>query len=50
MPAVVVDTHTIVWYLTSDPRLSSKATATLRQTTTEGEFIHVPSICLVELT
>ncbi len=50
MPAVVVDTHAIVWYLTSDPRLSSKAAATLRQTTTEGEFIHVPSICLVELT
>jgi len=25
MPAVVVDTHTIVWHLSADPRLSANA-------------------------
>ena len=50
MPAVVVDTHTIVWYLSNDPRLSAKAIAALDQATLEGDPIHVPSVCLVELT
>jgi PIN domain nuclease of toxin-antitoxin system len=50
MPAVVVDTHTIVWYLSADPRLSANAAAVLEAATAEGERIHVPSICLVELT
>ena len=51
MPAVVVvDTHTIVWYLSNDPRLSAKAIAALDQATIEGDPIHVPSVCLVELT
>jgi PIN domain nuclease of toxin-antitoxin system len=48
MSAVVVDTHTIVWYLSADSRLS--ATAALDSATAAGEHIHVPSICLVELT
>ena len=50
MPALVVDTHAIVWYLAGDPRLSGKAEAALDQATAEGEAIHVPSVCLVELT
>jgi PIN domain nuclease of toxin-antitoxin system len=50
MPAVAVDTHTIVWYLSSDPRLSAKAADALDSATAGGELIHVPSICLVELT
>ena len=50
MSAVAVDTHTIVWYLAGDPRLSARAAATLDQATNEGEPIHVPSVCLVELT
>lgn len=41
MPSVVVDTHTIVWYLSADA---------LDSATAAGERIHVPSICLVELT
>jgi PIN domain nuclease of toxin-antitoxin system len=50
MAAVAVDTHAIIWYLTGDPRLSAGATAALDGATAAGEFIHVPSVCLVELT
>ena len=50
MPAVVVDTHTIVWYLSADSRLSAEAADALDSATAAGEHIHVPSICLVELT
>jgi PIN domain nuclease of toxin-antitoxin system len=50
MPAVVVDTHAIVWYLSADPRLSAIAADALDSATAAGERIHVPSICLVELT
>lgn len=50
MPAVAVDTHAIVWYLSADRRLSPRATAILDSATAAGEFIYVPSICLVELT
>ena len=50
MPALAVDTHAIARYLAGDPRLSAKATAALDQATAEGEPIHVPSVCLVELT
>jgi PIN domain nuclease of toxin-antitoxin system len=50
MPAVVVDTHTIVWYLAADAQLSANAAEALDSATAAGERIHVPSICLVELT
>ena len=50
MPGVVVDTHTIVWFLSRDSRLSANARELLRSTTAAGDAIHVPSICLVELT
>jgi PIN domain nuclease of toxin-antitoxin system len=50
MAAVAVDTHAIVWYLANDVRLSKKAAEAMDLATTAGEAIHVPSICLVELT
>jgi PIN domain nuclease of toxin-antitoxin system len=50
MPGVAVDTHAIVWYLANDIRLSSRAADALDAATASGESIHVPSICLVELT
>jgi PIN domain nuclease of toxin-antitoxin system len=50
MPAVAVDTHAIVWYLSSDARLSASAVQALDSATVAGEQIYVPSICLVELT
>jgi len=50
MPAVAADTHAIVWYLDNDPRLSSAGAEALDRATAAGEVIHVPSVCLVELT
>ncbi|HYW43234.1 MAG TPA: PIN domain-containing protein [Bryobacteraceae bacterium] len=50
MADVAVDTHAIVWYLSRDSRLSAKALEALRSATAVGDVIHVPSICLVELT
>jgi hypothetical protein len=50
MPGVVADTHTIVWYLSRDPRLSLAAHEALTMATTAGDLIHIPSIFLVELT
>jgi PIN domain nuclease of toxin-antitoxin system len=50
MAGVVVDTHAIVWFLSRDSRLSPRARDVLRSTMATGEIIHVPSICLVELT
>ena len=47
---VAVDTHSIVWFLSRDPQLSSQARDALRSATAAGNVIHVPSICLVELT
>ena len=50
MPAVVVDTHSIVWYLSNAPRLSQTALRALDSATDESQPIYVPAICLVELT
>jgi PIN domain nuclease of toxin-antitoxin system len=50
MAAVAVDTHAIVWYLANDNRLSSGAADAMDSATAAGDVIHVPSICLVELT
>jgi|ERR1700733_415015 len=50
MPAVVVDTHSITWYLSNSPALSKAAEAALDQASAEGQPIYVPSVCLVELT
>ncbi len=50
MAAIAVDTHAIVWYLSLDPRLSPRAAEALDRATFLGDAIHVPSICLVELT
>ena len=50
MAAVAVNTHAIVWYLSLDPCLSARAAEALDRATLLGDAIHVPSICLVELT
>lgn len=50
MAAVVVDTHTVIWYLLKDSRLSKAAEAALDAATGGGYPIYVPSICLVEIT
>jgi PIN domain nuclease of toxin-antitoxin system len=46
---VVVDTHTAVWYLQRDERLSRRARAAIVDALAEGHVIHLPSISLVEL-
>ncbi|MBV8831993.1 MAG: type II toxin-antitoxin system VapC family toxin [Acidobacteriaceae bacterium] len=50
MSSVVADTHTIVWYLANDARLSQTAIQALDRASADGEPIYLPSICLVELT
>ena len=50
MSSVVADTHTIVWYLANDARLSQTAMQVLDLASATGEPIYVPSVCLVELT
>jgi PIN domain nuclease of toxin-antitoxin system len=50
MPALVCDTHAAVWFLTGDPRLSAGAGLAMDAALESGEYIYVPSICLVELT
>jgi PIN domain nuclease of toxin-antitoxin system len=50
MPSLVVDTHSIIWYLARNPALSKTAERTLGTMSVEWISIYVPSICLVELT
>jgi PIN domain nuclease of toxin-antitoxin system len=50
MPAVVADTHAIVWYLTNSPRLSPATAKALDDASAAGDSILIPSISLVELT
>ena len=50
MSAVVADTHTVLWYLSADPRLSGRAKKAMDAATAEGEPIFIPTICVVEAT
>jgi PIN domain nuclease of toxin-antitoxin system len=50
MPAVVADTHAVVWYLGNNPKLSPVAAKALDRATAGGDPILIPSISLVELT
>jgi PIN domain nuclease of toxin-antitoxin system len=46
---LVVDTHTVIWYLRQDTRLSQRAESEIDSALAGGHSIHVPSISLVEL-
>ncbi|MFN0101118.1 MAG: type II toxin-antitoxin system VapC family toxin [Bryobacteraceae bacterium] len=48
--SLVLDTHTAIWYLVLDARLSTEALRTIRAAATAGKRCFVPSICLVEAT
>lgn len=50
MPSVVADTHSIVWFLHVDARLSVPARTAMRASVQTGDPIFVASISLVELT
>lgn len=49
MAAVLADTHALLWYLTSDPRISRAATAALDNATAAGDPIFVSAITMVEI-
>ncbi|MFN0170916.1 MAG: type II toxin-antitoxin system VapC family toxin [Bryobacteraceae bacterium] len=50
MASLVVDTHSVLWYIFRDARLSSAARDALHAVTEAGDPILVPSICIVEVT
>ena len=49
MIVAVADTHTIIWYLFDDPRLSSTACSTIEQAGEAGNQIAIASITLAEI-
>ncbi len=49
MSACVVDTHTLIWYVLNDPRLSSAAKIAMLNTASAGDSVFVPAISLVEI-
>jgi PIN domain nuclease of toxin-antitoxin system len=42
-------THTVIWYLFSDPRLGADAAAFIEETVTKGDHIAVSAITLAEM-
>ena len=50
MSSVVSDTHTILWYLAADPRLSIRAKQAMEKAAEGGDPILLPTICIVEAT
>lgn len=44
----VTDTHSLVWYLTEDPRMSNKALSAFASSENEGRII-VPAVVLAEI-
>ena len=50
MSSVVVDTHTILWFLAADPRLSLVARQAMENAAGGGDPILLPTICIVEAT
>lgn len=48
MKVIVLDTHVLLWYFTSDKRLSLKAKKIIEDTHKEGQIL-VPIIVLIEL-
>jgi PIN domain nuclease of toxin-antitoxin system len=47
--AAVADTHTVVWSVLNDPRLSLPARSAIRQAEAAGDVVGVSSMTLVEL-
>ena len=48
-PGLVADTHALVWYLSRDERLSSRALLALRETVSAGGTLFVSAVSLVEI-
>ncbi len=49
MPGVVCDTHSALWYMQDDRRLSRRAEFAMTETVEAGDRLYIPSICLVEI-
>jgi PIN domain nuclease of toxin-antitoxin system len=49
MSAVVADTHSFLWYLNDNPKLSAPALTAFEDAEEVGEPIYVPSIVIVEM-
>ena len=49
MIIAVADTHTAIWYLFSDPRLSKVASAFIDETIAAGDHIGVSAMSLAEM-
>jgi len=49
MIIAVADTHTAIWYLFSDPRLSKAASAFIDETIGAGDHVGVSAISLAEM-
>jgi PIN domain nuclease of toxin-antitoxin system len=49
MISAVADTHTVIWYLYGDPRLSSVARTWIETAATTGDQIALSSITLAEM-
>ena len=45
----VTDTHSLVWYMTSDPKLSSKAKGIFQKVDNFQDYISIPCIVFFEL-
>jgi PIN domain nuclease of toxin-antitoxin system len=50
MPSVIADTHTIIWYLSNNEKLSSTAGTALSKSIAQGNNIFVSAISLIEIT
>jgi len=49
MKDVVTDTHAIIWYLEDSSRLSQEANKIFNACDRGELFVHIPTICLVEM-
>jgi PIN domain nuclease of toxin-antitoxin system len=49
MIVAIADTHAAVWYLFSDPRLGTAASAFIEDSTAKGDHIGVSAISLAEM-
>lgn len=49
MLAAVADTHSVVWYLANDPRLSAPAKGVFEEAAQRGDQIAISSITLIEM-
>ncbi|MBI5489070.1 MAG: type II toxin-antitoxin system VapC family toxin [Deltaproteobacteria bacterium] len=49
MAGLVLDTHSMVWFVLGSPQLSAGALVRMRAAVADGSALHVPTICLVEL-